>query len=43
MTKREYLETGLRQEMTTAGVDAVIGVSPENGSTWLACSSLASG
>lgn len=30
MTKREYLETGLRQDMTAAGVDAVIGVSPEN-------------
>jgi len=30
MTKREHLEVTLRQEMTAAGVDAVIGVSPEN-------------
>jgi len=30
VTKRQYLETGLRREMTAAGVDAVIGVSPEN-------------
>jgi len=30
VTKRQYLETGLRQDMTAAGVDAVIGVSPEN-------------
>jgi Xaa-Pro aminopeptidase len=30
MTKREYLETNLRQEMEAAGVDAVIGISPEN-------------
>ena len=30
MTKREHLETTLRREMDTAGVDAVIGVSPEN-------------
>jgi Xaa-Pro aminopeptidase len=30
MTKREHLETTLRRDMEAAGVEAVIGVSPEN-------------
>ncbi len=30
MTKRQHLEATLRREMAAAGVDAVIGVSPEN-------------
>ena len=30
MTKREHLEASLRREMESAGVDALIAVSPEN-------------
>ena len=30
MTKREHLEASLRKEMESAGVDALIAVSPEN-------------